>query len=156
MTTSPRICEYPPCPRPLAPNPARGGRVRRFCSKTCSDRDYERRNPGRVHGTPAAPKTPLPPLTGPCACGCGVDLSTRQIPPGVRVPRRYASKACANRHYHVLQPNRKRRPTDPTRRPAKNPDRYYDLKPEAIERIMAQALKHVQWRNAHDRMSRIS
>lgn len=79
-------CQYPPCGQPLPPRPT-GGRPRRYCSKPCGDRDYERTHPNRKH------------------------IRTR---------------------------------SRTTRTPAMAPDRYRDLKPEAIERRIAAAYAHIR------------
>lgn len=87
-------CQYPRCTQPLPPTAPTGGRPRRYCSKRCSDRDYERTHPNRKH------------------------TRTRAAGPAVR--------------------------RAPKPLPATTQDRYYDLKPEAIERRIAAAFAHIR------------
>lgn len=105
-------------------------------------------------------RKPGPTPTGTCACGCGTLLPPARGK-GCRFPLAYASKACANRDYHrrVRSAQRKaqRAATTPPTPPTKKHSRYYDLKPEVMERVMAQALARVQWefRQARDRMTTV-
>lgn len=146
---TPRLCAYPPCgqPVPETNKQPRRNRPRRYCSRLCISRDYERLHPSRLHNRP--PRVPRAAPEGPCACGCGADLSTRT---DTRIARRFASKKCARRVYyrrkHGHPPSAPPVPVTavtPTAPARTSGDRYYDLKPEVIERLIAKAERFVRW-----------